>query len=90
MRLGCINQARLTWQAIRQTGVTCAGWVAVQLAPERCDYKANLAYLCTCLDIPLLGEMPYQAEADFDFLAKQLHLEHFDGLLYGYQDINKR
>jgi hypothetical protein len=42
------------------------------------------------LDIPLLGEMPYQAEADFDFLAKQLHLEHFDGLLYGYQDINKR
>ena len=29
IRLGCINQAKLSWQAIQHSGIPCAGWIAV-------------------------------------------------------------
>lgn len=33
IKLGCINHARLTYQAIAQSGVNCAGWIAVCTDP---------------------------------------------------------
>ncbi|MGD0959200.1 MAG: dethiobiotin synthase [Methylomonas sp.] len=69
MRLGCINQARLTVQAVKQTGITCAGWVAVEIEPRRTDYRANLDYLQKCLGLPLLAELPHLQTADVDVLA---------------------
>lgn len=74
MRLGCINHARLTFQAIRWAGVECAGWVAVEIAPDRIDFAANLEFLKQHLDVPLLGVLPYLAQEDFEFLAGQLNI----------------
>lgn len=71
IRLGCINQARLTLQAIRHTGARCAGWVAVELLPGRMDYQSNVDYLIQCLSVPLLAEMPYLESMDLDYLAGQ-------------------
>ncbi|HEY5141202.1 MAG TPA: dethiobiotin synthase, partial [Methylococcales bacterium] len=34
IRLGCINHAKLTWQAIQHSGIPCAGWIAMCLDPE--------------------------------------------------------
>ncbi|OQK16986.1 hypothetical protein AU255_03545 [Methyloprofundus sedimenti] len=28
IRLGCINQAKLTFAALQKTGVNCLGWIA--------------------------------------------------------------
>ena len=69
MRLGCINQARLSYQAISLAGVACAGWVAVEIESGRLDLQANLDYLQTRLDTPFLGLMPYQTAADYDALS---------------------
>ncbi len=69
IKLGCINHARLTLDAVRQKGVECTGWIAVhldnrQLAPER-----MVASLQERLDVPLLGELPYIKSVDNDRFA---------------------
>jgi dethiobiotin synthetase len=72
MRLGCINHARLTFQAIRRAGVTCAGWVAVEIVPAMEDFQANVDFLQKRLEAPLLGVLPRLATPNFDFLAERL------------------
>ena len=74
VRLGCINHARLTFQSIRQMGVNCAGWVAVEIVPDMFEFEANLDYLRSCADAPLLGVLPHLPEADFDFMAGRFSL----------------
>lgn len=60
MRLGCLNHALLTAQAIRQRGLPVAGWVANQLTPEPMpSYAQNLATLTRHMPGPLLAELPY-------------------------------
>ncbi|MBL6987930.1 MAG: dethiobiotin synthase [Methylobacter sp.] len=74
IRLGCINHARLTYQAIKQTGANCAGWIAVCTDPNLLCRDENIFTIQTALDTPLLGILPYRAVADFDFFSEQLKL----------------
>lgn len=64
MRLGCLNHALLTAQAIRAAGVTLAGWVANCIDPEMQVLEENIATLERRLDGPLLGVMPFGEEMD--------------------------
>ena len=57
MRLGCINHALLTAQAITARGLTLAGWVANQIDPDMARYTDNLATLKQRLLAPILGEV---------------------------------
>lgn len=59
MRLGCLNHALLTAEAIDRRGLTLAGWVANQIDPAMTRFAANLATLQNRLHAPLLGVMPY-------------------------------
>lgn len=72
MRLGCINQALLTWRAVLRTSLCCAGWIAVTLDAEIEAFGENLAWLQANIDAPLLGVLPYMASADFEHLADNL------------------
>lgn len=58
MKLGCINHALLTAQAINQAGLRLAGWIANHIQPPAADYQAYLATLKARLPAPLLGEIP--------------------------------
>ncbi len=58
LKLGCLNHARLTLEAIRSDGCRLAGWIANQLDPEMASRDANLATLHTLLDAPCLGVVP--------------------------------
>jgi len=69
MRLGCINHARLTVQAIRQTGLDIEGWLAVQLEPDMPEFQANLDFLRYSLNAPSLGVLRNLPSPDFDALA---------------------
>lgn len=60
MRLGCLNHALLTAEAIRQDGLTIAGWVANDITGNMSRYSDNLASLKTLLPEPLLAEIPFQ------------------------------
>lgn len=61
MRLGCINHALLTVEAIQARGMHLAGWVANRIEPAMARFEANLETLCARLDAPLLGVTPYGA-----------------------------
>src|SRR3989344_1980788 len=45
MRLGCLNQALLSVEAIRRDGVVFAGWVANCMYPDMLLFERNLATL---------------------------------------------
>jgi dethiobiotin synthetase len=62
LRLGCINHALLTAQAIAASGLTLHGWVANHIDPGLNASAENLASLCLHLNAPLLLELPYQAD----------------------------
>ncbi|MDI1292638.1 MAG: dethiobiotin synthase [Methylobacter sp.] len=74
IRLGCINHARLTYQAIAQSGVNCAGWIAVCTDSELLNRDENILSIKAAVAVPLLGVLPYTEVADFDFLSGQLKL----------------
>ncbi|WP_432742000.1 dethiobiotin synthase [Methylobacter sp. G7] len=74
IRLGCINHARLTYQAIAQSGVNCVGWLAVCTDPELLNRDENILSIKAAVAPPLLGVLPYTEVADFDFLSGQLKL----------------
>lgn len=64
MRLGCINHALLTAQAIRHKNLRLAAWVANRIDPDMDAFDENLHALETRLSAPLLGIIPYQAEVN--------------------------
>ncbi|HHJ16570.1 MAG TPA: dethiobiotin synthase [Gammaproteobacteria bacterium] len=63
IRLGCLNHALLTVQAIRAAGLPLAGWVANRIDPECACQDENVAALCRRLPAPLLADQRYIPEA---------------------------
>ena len=58
MRLGCINHALLTQQAIAARGLSLAGWIANRIDPAMARFDENLAALDARIEAPLLGVIP--------------------------------
>jgi dethiobiotin synthetase len=58
MRLGCINHALLTAEAIVSRGLVLAGWVANQVDPDMRFADENIAALVQRMPAPLLGRVP--------------------------------
>jgi len=68
MRLGCINHALLTVEAIRARGLQLAGWVANQIEPDMPMFAENLASLRERIDAPCLSVVGWQEDLmDFKF-----------------------
>lgn len=63
VRLGCINHAVLTAEAIERDGLELAGWVANIVDPQTSRLEENLATLGERLPAPCLGRVPYLADA---------------------------
>ncbi|NWG39406.1 MAG: dethiobiotin synthase [Hydrogenophilaceae bacterium] len=59
MRLGCLNHALLTAEAIRARGLALAGWVANCIDPDMAAFEENLQTLHASLAAPCLGVMPW-------------------------------
>lgn len=64
LRLGCLNHAQLTANAIKSSGLELAGWVANHLQPHFENAAENVATLVRRLPAPLLEVVPYGAAAD--------------------------
>lgn len=75
MRLGCLNHALLTAEAITARGLTLAGWVANVVDDETQMCEENIAALQLRIAAPLLGIVPYMTQADARVAAKRLNLE---------------
>ena len=64
LRLGCLNHALLTAEAIRARGLTLAGWVANHVDPAMLAQKDNIAFLQQRLQAPLLASIPHLSVPD--------------------------
>lgn len=62
IKLGCINHAMLTAQAVRQAGLRLAGWIANDVAPPGKRHAEYMATLRRQLPAPFLGEIPWLAD----------------------------
>ncbi|WP_305806481.1 dethiobiotin synthase [Stenotrophomonas sp. YIM B06876] len=74
MRLGCLNHARLTAQAIAASGAHCIGWIGNEVDPQMARRDENFALLRTRLPLPCWGRLPYAPGTDPATLARCLRL----------------
>ena len=72
MRLGCLNHALLTAEAITRRGLMLAGWVANRIDPAMACFEANLDTLRARLRAPLLGVTPHGESPEQLALALRL------------------
>lgn len=66
MRLGCINHALLTVEAIKARGLTLAGWVANQVDSDMPVFAENLASLQQRIEAPCLSVVYWNETVSFD------------------------
>jgi dethiobiotin synthetase len=66
LRLGCINHALLTVEAIKARGLTLAGWVANQVDPDMPMLMENLVSLQQRIAAQCLSEVLWLGEVSFD------------------------
>ena len=64
LRLGCLNHALLTVEAIAGRGLTLAGWVANHIDPRMTAAEENVRALETLIAAPLLARIAYIATPD--------------------------
>lgn len=64
LRLGCLNHAILSAEAIRADGLRLCGWVANAVDPGFLRPHQNIETLRQRLGAPLLGVLPWQAAPD--------------------------
>jgi dethiobiotin synthetase len=75
VRLGCINHAVLSMEAIERDGLRLAGWVANVVDPHTSRLEENLATLTERLAAPCLGRVPRLAQATPAAVAAHLDLD---------------
>jgi len=75
MRLGCLNHALLTVEAIEARGLKLAGWVANSIDPAMLMFDENLNTLKAQIKAPCLGVVPWQEEVNFEIVASCLDLK---------------
>ena len=63
LRLGCLNHALLTAEAIRRADIPLAGWVANRIDPAMTHVPENIATLTQRINAPLLAQIPCQSPA---------------------------
>lgn len=72
IKLGCINHAKLTFQAIKATNLQCHGWLAVCNDADMQCIVENIETIKKMASAPLLGVLPYMKKIDCQKLASEI------------------
>jgi dethiobiotin synthetase len=72
VKLGCINHALLTAQAILSDGLELAGWVANVVDPNCARLAENLTTLQQLMPVPCLAEVPYLSVASAESVVEHV------------------
>lgn len=75
VRLGCINHALLTVEAIRNDGLQLAGWVANCIDADMPVLQENIHSLAARIPAPCLGVVPWLDKAAPDVVASAFDAE---------------
>jgi dethiobiotin synthetase len=80
LKLGCLNHALLTVEAIQRDGLPLAGWIASSQGPEpMLQEEANLQSLLQLIPAPCLGHLPWLEPATAEAAAGYLSLLPIQG-----------
>jgi len=74
LKLGCLNHALLTVQAIQQSGVPLAGWIANHTQQTMPYAAENVATLKSMIAAPLLAEVPFKDDIDKQDLSSYFNV----------------
>lgn len=72
IRLGCINHALLTAQAVRARGLTLAGWVANHIESGADEQDGIVKSIAERIDAPMVGRLAFGQHAFGDAFSLQL------------------
>jgi dethiobiotin synthetase len=72
LRLGCLNHALLTAEAVHARGLELAGWIANRIDPAMQAQEDNITYLKARLHGPLLADIPHLAQHNPSAIAIEL------------------
>lgn len=72
MKLGCLNHALLTVQALQHAGVPLVGWIANCIDPDMLSANENIASLQQRIPAPCLAVLPFAAEGVASAMQLQL------------------
>jgi dethiobiotin synthetase len=78
MRLGCLNHALLTAQAVAARGLALAGWIANHVDPEMVAADDNVRALEERLAAPLLARIAYTERIAPSAIAARFDLAELD------------
>jgi len=81
VRLGCINHALLTFEAIVRDGVAVAGWVANCVDANMPVLQENIDTLRARLPIPCLGVVPFLTDISPEKVASYIDETAIDHLM---------
>ena len=76
LKLGCLNHARLSLEAIRRSGIEFAGWIANGIDAEFAAPAENLATLERIFGGIALAILPYSIDARRDMIPLQAVAKH--------------
>ncbi len=83
VKLGALNHALLTQEALLADGVEIAGWVANMIDLEISEPEENLAYLKEAMISPCLGVIPHLKNADLSQASACVDLTLLNSNLQG-------
>lgn len=75
LKLGCLNHALLTTQAIQQSGLTIAGWIANHLQDDMPYVAQNINTLKNYIKAPLLAEIPFLQNIEQQDLSQYINVD---------------
>ena len=74
LRLGCLNHALLTAEAIKRDGLKLFGWVANELSINMTAVEENVATLKRQMPAPMLARVPYSQNFDVSVGLPQIDI----------------
>lgn len=75
LKLGCLNHALLTAQAIERSGLQIIGWIANHLAHDMPYATQNITTLKHLINAPLIGEIPFLDDINERDLSNYINVE---------------
>ncbi|GAB1624199.1 dethiobiotin synthase [Agarivorans albus] len=70
VKLGCLNHALLSAEAINASGCNVVAWVANNLSEPSDISKLNISYLQDAIDAPCIAELPYNTSLNANLAAE--------------------
>lgn len=81
LRLGCLNHALLTVEAMQARGLRLAGWIANVIDPAMVRRRQNFETLCARIPAPLLGEVRHAAKPRASDIARALLINQLNAAI---------